>query len=103
MSGYRITEPAKLDLRVIWREIAKDNRTAAHGVLKHLENHFEMLAKSPKIGRVREEFTEKLYVFSSKKSRWRSSYLIFYRIVDEGIEIIRVIEAHRDITPEFFG
>ena len=49
MSGYRITEPAKLDLRVIWREIAKDNRTAAHSVLKHLENHFETLAKSPKI------------------------------------------------------
>ena len=37
MSGYRTTEPAKLDLRVIWRKIAKDNRTAAHGVLSFLK------------------------------------------------------------------
>ncbi len=28
--------------------------------------------------------------------------MIFYRIVDDGIEAIRVIESHRDITPEFF-
>ena len=103
MPTYLITEPAKLDLRMIWRTIAKDNRTAANDVLKHLEIYFETLARSPKIGRIREEFTEKLYVFSGRKSKWRSSYLIFYRIVNEGIQIIRIIEAHRDVPLSFLS
>jgi len=31
------------------------------------------------------------------------SYLIFYRPVEDGIELIRVLHGARDITPEYFA
>ncbi|MGB8353529.1 MAG: type II toxin-antitoxin system RelE/ParE family toxin [Chthoniobacteraceae bacterium] len=32
-----------------------------------------------------------------------SKYLIFYRPIDDGIELIRVLHGARDITPEYFA
>jgi toxin ParE1/3/4 len=31
------------------------------------------------------------------------SYLIFYRPIDDGIQLIRVLHGARDITPEHFA
>ena len=102
MAGYLITEPAQEDILGIWTEIAKNNEAAADGVVRDLVGHFETLANSPRIGRIREAFSPVLHVFPSFKAGWRSTYMIFYRITERGIEIIRVLEGHREITPELF-
>ncbi len=102
MAGYKVTGPAEEDLFGIWGEIAKDNIQAADGVLDHIYGQFETLAHSPKIGRIRGEFSASLHVFPCFKGAWRKSYMIFYRIQTQKIEIIRVIESHQDITPDFF-
>lgn len=102
MAKYRVTAPAEEDLFGIWAEIAKDNIQAADGVWDHIYGQFGTLAHSPKIGRIREEFSASLHVFPCFKSAWRRSYMIFYRIQRQRIEIIRVIESHQDITPDFF-
>ena len=48
------------------------------------------------MGKVIEELAANLRVLST------GSYLIFYRAVDSGIEVARVLHGARDITSEFF-
>lgn len=98
----RITEPAKADLMGIWQEIARDNRQAADGVLQHIDKQFDILVRSPNIGRIRPEFTPLIPVFPCFKAGWRSRFMIFYRVNGNAVQIIRVIEAHREIFPELF-
>lgn len=31
------------------------------------------------------------------------SYLIFYRPIEDGIQLIRILHGARDITPEYFA
>ena len=31
------------------------------------------------------------------------NHLIFYRPIDDGIELVRVLHGARDISPEYFG
>ncbi len=53
------------------------------------------LSESPGIGRKREELAQGL------RSSVVGNYLIFYRAIEDGIEIVRVISGHRDIEALF--
>ena len=49
------------------------------------------LAENPRIGRSREELAPELRSFSFL------NYVIFYRPIDAGVEIVRVLHGSRDI------
>ena len=99
---YIISDEAQDDLDKIWLHIALDDPQAADGVIDFLEESFRMLANSTQMGRIREELWPKALCFNTGKGRWRSQFLIFYRIVGENIEIARVCEGHQDISPDHF-
>jgi toxin ParE1/3/4 len=82
----------------IWRRRAADNPEAAEGCLRRIDAQFHQLARSPFIGRDRADLAARLRSFAV------GNYVIFYQplIGNEGVEIVHVIEGHRDITPEMF-
>lgn len=87
---------AKADAAEIWAYIAEDNPPAADRLLDRLNNIFHILAVQPNLGKTVEELYPGLRLFPI------GSYLVFYRPVDDGIEIARLLHGARDITAEFF-
>ena len=85
---------ANRDLVEIGLHIAQDSPRAADKFLTAIDRKFKMLARLPKSGRRREELAPGLRSFVV------SSYVIFYRIMHGGIEIIRVLHGARDIVNE---
>ena len=102
MSTYKLTKLAERDVFEIWAYIAEDNVDAADLVLDYLHAQCLLLSKTPAMGRLRDDFAPNLYVMPVGKNSWRSRYLIFYRPTGLGIEVIRILEGHRNITDELF-
>ena len=102
MARVKRSPEADEDIIGIWIHIANDDPLAADGVLDYLDQQFELIADNPKMGRVREELWPHAYCFNVGRAGWRSQYLVFYHITEEGIEVARVLEGHRDITPDWF-
>jgi toxin ParE1/3/4 len=96
MSRIIRTPQAHLDLIEIGLYIAEDNLEAALKVLDAMEDKFKLLARSPELGRKREELAPGLRSFPAAHN-----YLVFYKPIDNGIEIIRVLHGSRDIEPMF--
>ena len=95
MKKYSLTREASRDLVEIARYIATENRTAAIDLVNRLEERCRSLVETPEAGRLREDLAENLRSVAVGK------YVIFYRIDEEGIWIIRVLHGSRDI-PDFF-
>ena len=90
------TTRARTDLLEIWHYI-KDHsgENRADSVLRFLDQKCATLAASPNIGRRRNELQPNLRSFAAGR------YLILYRPVDGGIELVRVLHGARDITALF--
>lgn len=86
------------DLEEIWDYIAADNPDAAERCLRQIDARFQLLAQNPFIGRERKDLAAGL------RSSVVGNYVLFYRPLasGNGVEIVRVIEGHRNITPEMF-
>jgi toxin ParE1/3/4 len=95
MSQYRVSNAARADLDEIWLYIAQDNEEAADRFIKALIGRFPKLASMPRLGRVREELSPRLRSFPIGR------YVIFYRPIENGIEIVRVLHGARDLPPLF--
>jgi toxin ParE1/3/4 len=57
-----------------------------------IDQKFQALAGHPNPGRSRDELEEGLRSFPVGK------YVIFYRAIPEGVEIVRVLHGSRDLT-----
>lgn len=86
---------AEEDLMSIWRYIAEDSPAHADAFLDGLESKFHLLASSPEMGKEYLEFAPRLRGFPVKR------YTIFYRIIEGGIEVARVLHGARDIPSLF--
>jgi toxin ParE1/3/4 len=86
---------ARSDLLAIWDYIADDNETRADAFIDLIDQKFQELAKHPQMGRSRDELAEGLRSFPVGK------YVIFYRIISKGIDIIRVLHGSRDLDAIF--
>ncbi|QIR41902.1 type II toxin-antitoxin system RelE/ParE family toxin (plasmid) [Tolypothrix sp. PCC 7910] len=95
MKELRVTKEAKGDLADIWWYVAQNNEPAADAIIDKLMQKFDELLVTPEIGRARTELAPKLRSIPVGK------YLIFYRPIAEGIEIVRVIHGARDIESLF--
>jgi len=91
MSVIQRTAQAEEDLIEIWIYIAQDNPKAADRVLDDIEERFNALADNPLIGRLRPDIAPELRYFTVGK------YLILYRTVPDGVQIVRVIHGARDL------
>lgn len=91
MSRYSISRPARRDLADIFRYIAERNPTAAGRLRDIFHESFQMLARGPLLGELRTEFGADIRIFTA------GAYVIFYRPAPQGISVVRVIHASRDL------
>lgn len=86
---------AELDLLEIWDYIADDSLDRADDFLDRIEEKLQALARNPGMGRRREELLPGLQSFPI------SNYVVFYREIEDGIDVIRVLRGSRDVEAIF--
>ena len=91
MAQLRFTESAERDLIDIGNFIARDNPATAARFVARLEEHCRLLAAHPLLGRVRDALAPQL------RSLAYGRYVIFYRALPDGVVIVRVLHAARDV------
>ena len=86
---------AEEDLLEIWSNIANDKPSAADRFLDTLEHRMELLSRHPKMGEARSDLAPRLRTFTV------GNYVIFFRPIRDGIEVVRVLHGSRDIPAIF--
>lgn len=89
MSHYDLTGPAQRDLGEIAEYIT--DREVARTQLRRFLDAFDRLAGYPGMGRSQAHRRPKL------RSWPVGSYVVFYRPVPDGVEILRVLHGSRDL------
>jgi toxin ParE1/3/4 len=95
MKQFQVADSARGDLDEIWFYIAGDNPDSADKLIRSIASRFPMLASMPEIGRLREELAPRLRSFVV------GNYVVFYRVIENGIEIVRVLHGARDLPAIF--
>lgn len=91
------TRESRLDYDEIWEYIARRNLAAADQLIDLFDATLSSIGSAPHMGRKAEELVPNLRSFPI------GSYLIFYRPIEDGIQLIRVLHGARNITPEYFA
>jgi toxin ParE1/3/4 len=88
---------ARSDLLEIWLYIAQDSVEAADRMLAAIEQKARILADFPEMGERCGRLAPSLRFFTAGR------YVIFYRPVEHGIQIVRVVSGARDMETLFGG
>ena len=86
---------AELDLLDIWDYIADDSMDRADEFLDRIEEKLQLLALNPGMGRKRDELLPRLQSFPI------GNYVVFYREIKDGIDVIRILRGSRDVEAIF--
>lgn len=91
MSSNRLlrTAQAEEDLIEIWSHIALDNIRAADRLLDKLDEKSRMLTDNPRLGAERVDIAPGVRLWPV------GSYLILYRELDDGVEVVRYAHGAR--------
>lgn len=84
------TSRAEEDLLEIWSYIADASLRAADAFMDKIAAVCQMLSENHVAGRLREELADRLRSFPV------GNYVIFYRPIEDGIVVIRVLHGSRD-------
>jgi toxin ParE1/3/4 len=95
MIHYLIAPRAQNDLDEIWAYIAEDSPPAADRLIETFHEKFFLLASQPLMGERRPQLAPDLRSFGV------GNYVVFYRQMGRGIEVVRVIHAARDMGSVF--
>jgi toxin ParE1/3/4 len=79
------------DYQIIWDYVARDNVTAADELLRTFDAKIELLSDYPKAGPARPELRARVRSFPV------GDYLLFYRPIRGGIELLRVLHGARNL------
>ena len=86
------TEPARDDLREVFRFIRRDNPTAAQKVIREIQEKIGRLAQFPLSGREVPELIE-----AGLREVIVGNYRVIYRLVGNTVEILTVIHSRRKV------
>ena len=92
MAHFILSEKAKEDLLELWTYIAADSVDEADKFVDAVTERLATLAEKPYLGRSRNELRKDF------RSLPLGNYLIFYRPVEGGIDVGRVVHGARDLT-----
>ncbi len=98
MRQLRYLEQAKSDLLQIKRYLARESGSNALALryMEKLRQECRRLAEAPgMLGRARPELMEGM------RSIPHGNYVIFFRYDDSSVEIVSIVEGHRDIEELF--
>lgn len=87
---------ARRDAISIWQWVADDSPRAADGLLARFAEVSSLLAGAPEMGRARNDLARGLRCFPV------GEYVIFYRLIGDGIDIVRILHGRQDIGPDRF-
>ncbi len=88
---------ARVDLVEIWDYIADDSEAQADAFIDSIDRKLRILSEKPYLGRVRQELAENMRSFPVDR------YVIFYIVIPNGIQIVRVLHGARDLDSMFEG
>ena len=91
MNRIIVTPRAAADLESIGDYIAPDNSAAALRTLQRLEEISLLLRDNPRIGANRDDIATGVRTFPV------GSYLILFRTLDVGVEIVRYVHGARNL------
>ena len=92
-SRWVIRPAAETDLSEIWRHGASSwGIGQADRYADSLFALFDLLADFPEVARERREFTPAVRIHPS------GAHLVIYRADGQGVEIIRILHAHQNLT-----
>ncbi len=83
------TSRAELDLAEIWTYIARQNPDAADRVMHRIDQRLQLLLADPAMGEPIVRRRRKL------RATAVGSYVIYYGLIDDGIDVYRVLHAAR--------
>ena len=88
---------ADADLAEIAEYIGQRNRSpdAARRFLDNLHQKLQLYATQPEMGQLRPDLGERVRLFSF------GNYVVVYRPIEDGIDVLRVLEGHRDYPALF--
>jgi toxin ParE1/3/4 len=89
------TRKSRTDLVEILLFIRRDNHRAAKRLLDTINDKLQLLSQFPGLGQPREELAKSLRSFPI------GDYLLFYRPLKDGIQLIRVLHGRRDLRRQF--
>ncbi len=90
MASYRIAAQARADLDAIWDFLDTEaGESVADARLDRFHEGFRTLSEFPYMGRNRPEVAPNLRSFPV------SSYIVLYRPVDDGVDIVHVRDSRR--------
>lgn len=93
--SFRLRPKAALDLNSIAETIAVDNPQAAERWIEAIYRRCLLLAENPEMGVQRNDIRRGMRIVPS------GNYLIFYQLVENDAEIIRVLHGARDLKRIF--
>lgn len=95
MNTYSLTDEAIQDLEDVYNYMSAFSLDAANRFVDAFGEKCETVAKFPNMGKSYEEFSQQLRGVILDK------YIIFYRPVESGIEVIRVVSGYRNLEALF--
>jgi len=93
---YQIRPRAEADLDGHARNIARDNLEAGLRLYNLAEETYQMLSNMPYMGAIYHTNKSELMGIHYMPIKGFSRYLVFYKPIDGGIDIIRVLHARMD-------
>ncbi len=97
MAKYVLAPGVEDELDLIWEYIAKDNPEAATKVVRAAYESFRSLAANPGLGHPRTFRRKTLRNIRILNVVGFRKYLIFYREITDGIEVLHVFHDARNI------
>jgi toxin ParE1/3/4 len=91
MAEIRRTLQAEADLETILEDLQRNNPVSVERYATAFYDKGQMLARFPEIGRSRPEIAPNL------RSTLVHPYVIFYRLDDDGVQILRILHGKRDL------
>jgi toxin ParE1/3/4 len=95
MATIQRTPESRVDYLQIFVFVGEQNLPAAERLIETFDQKLELLADMPGLGPARPEFGKGIRSFPV------GSYIIFYRPVDGGIELLRVLHGARNLRKIF--
>ena len=90
-----VSRDAETDLILIWVYYAEKSEQAAKRIREEIIHQYNLLVEYPFLGRSREELQVGL------RSMPVANHVVFYRVTDSAIEIVRVLHGAQDVDATF--
>ena len=90
--SYRLSPLSVRDLDEIGSYVGDRSVRAAIRLIDAFQRQFELLSERPRIGRARPDLRPEL------RSWPHGSYIVLYRVIEGGVEIVRVVHGARDLV-----